>query len=95
LDKYFNRATSEHEENSLEEPHHSENCDNISSHTDGVMPDSQRGRLCARSEVSHFESLQPDKGGSSSTGASDEFYQIKICRNYWMNKRSCHLAMCH
>jgi len=40
--KYFNRATSEYEEKTLEEPHHSEHCDNVSSQTDNVMPDSQR-----------------------------------------------------
>jgi len=57
LDKHFNRANSEYEEKALEEPHHSENCDNVSSLTDDVMPDSQRGRLSTRSEVSHFESV--------------------------------------
>jgi len=31
LDKYFNRTTSEYEEKALEEPHHSEPCDNVSS----------------------------------------------------------------
>jgi len=45
LDKYFNRATSEHEEKASLQPHHSENCDNVSSQTDDVMPDSQRGSL--------------------------------------------------
>jgi len=39
LDKYFNRATSEGEEKTLEEPHHSENCDNVSSQTDDIMQD--------------------------------------------------------
>jgi len=39
LDKYFNRATSEYEEKNLEETHQSENCDNVSSQTDDVMPD--------------------------------------------------------
>ena len=57
LDKYFNRATSEYEEKALEELHHSENCDNVSSQTDDVMPDSQCGSLCTVSEVSHFETV--------------------------------------
>ena len=74
LDKYFNRATSEYEE-VLEEPHHSENCDNISSQTDDVMPDSQRRSLCTRCEVSHLESVESDEEGRLSAGASDESYQ--------------------
>jgi len=61
LDKYFNRVTSEYEEKALEEPHHSENCDNVSSQTDDVMSDSWRGSLRTRSEVSHFESAESDK----------------------------------
>ena len=61
LEKYFNRATSEYEEKALEEPHHSESCDNVSSQPDYIMPDSRRGSLCTRSEVSHFESVESDK----------------------------------
>jgi len=52
-------------------PHHGENCDNVSNQADDVIPDSQRGSLCTRSEVSHFESVGYDKEGSSSAGASD------------------------
>ena len=52
LDKYINKATSEYEEKALEEPYHSENHDNVSSHTDDVMPDSQKWSLCSRNEVS-------------------------------------------
>jgi len=74
LDKYFNRATSECEEKAWEEPHHSENCDNVSSQT-GVMPDSYRGSLSTRSEVSHFEGVESDKEGSSLAGASDKSYE--------------------
>jgi len=90
LDKYFNRATSKYEEKALEEPHHSENCDHVSSRTDDVMPDSQRGSVCTRS---HFGSVESDR--SSSVGASDESYQLKfkICQNHWMDKR-CNLARC-
>jgi len=76
LDKYFNRATTEYEEKALAEPHHhSENCDNVSSQTPDVMPDIQRGSLCTRNEVSHFESVESDKEGSSSAGASDGSYE--------------------
>jgi len=45
LHKYCNRANSECEEKALEKLHHSENCDNVSSQTDDVMPNSQRGSL--------------------------------------------------
>jgi len=45
----------------LEEPHHNENCDNVSSRTDDIMPDSRRGSLCTRSEVDHFESVESEK----------------------------------
>ena len=64
LDKYLNRATSEYEGKALEEPHHSENCHNVSSQTDDIMPDSQRGSLCTGSEVSRLESVESDKEGS-------------------------------
>ena len=60
-----NRIASEYEEKALEEPHHSENCDNVSSQTDDVMPDSPRGSLCTRSEAYHFESVESGKGNSS------------------------------
>jgi len=39
------------------------------------MPDSQRGSLCTRSEVSDFESVEADKEGISSSNASDESYE--------------------
>jgi len=39
------------------------------------MPDSQRGSVCTRSQVSHFESVESDKEESSSAGASDEPYE--------------------
>ena len=75
LDKYFKKATSEYEEKALEAPHHSENCDNVSRQTDDVIPDSQRGSLCPRSEVSHFGSVESDREGSSSACASNESYE--------------------
>jgi len=62
LDKYFYRATLEYEEKASEEPHRIENCDKVGSQTGDVMPDSQRGSLCTRSEVSHFEGLSLKKG---------------------------------
>jgi len=39
------------------------------------MLDDQRGSLCTRSEVSGFESVETDKDGSSSGGASDVSYE--------------------
>jgi len=41
------------------------------------MPDSQRGSLCARSEVSHFASVESDKEGSLLFGACDESYKLE------------------
>ena len=74
MDKYFYRATLEYEEKASEEPHRIENCDKVGSQTGDVMPDSQRGSLCTRSEVSHFERVE-SKEGSSSAAASDESYE--------------------
>ena len=76
FDKYFNWATSECEEKTSE-PHHSENCDNVRSETDDVMPDSQMGSLRARSEVNHFKRVEFDKERCSSAGASDDSYEHK------------------
>ena len=75
MHQHFDRSTSEYEEEALEEPHHSENCDNVSSTTDDAIPDSQRGSLCTRTEVSHFESVEYTKKGSSSAGAFADSYE--------------------
>jgi len=50
---------------------------NVSSQTDDTMPDSQRRSLFTRSGVSHFESVESDKEGRSSSGASDESYEYE------------------
>jgi len=38
----------------LDDPHHSENYDSVSSQTGDVMPDSQSGSFCTAREVSRF-----------------------------------------
>jgi len=37
-----------------------------------VTPESQSGRLCTGSDISRFESVDSDKEGTSSDGASNE-----------------------
>jgi len=61
---YFSRTTSENAQKVLEEPSHSEGGGNAGSQPDDVMPESQRGSLCIRSEISHFEIVESDKEGS-------------------------------
>ena len=39
----------------LEVPRHSEDGDNAGSQPNDIMPDSQSGIFCTRSEISHFE----------------------------------------
>jgi len=39
------------------------------------MPDSQKGSLCMRNEVSNFESVKSHKERSSSAGACDQPYK--------------------
>jgi len=45
----------------VEEPHHSENGDNVGSQPDDVMPGSESGSLCTRSEIIHFEIVESSK----------------------------------
>jgi len=64
LNKYLSKTTSENAQKALEEPSHSEDGDNAGSQLDDVMPESQSGSLCTRSEISHFEIFESDKEGS-------------------------------
>jgi len=68
-------STSEYEDKALEEPHHNEKRHNVSSQTYDVMPHSQRGSLRTGSVVGHFESVTPDKEGSSLAAAPDECHE--------------------
>jgi len=64
---------------SLGEPDHSENGDNvIDSQAVDFVPDSQSGSSCTYntgSEISHFKSVKSTQEGSFSAGASDESYK--------------------
>jgi len=81
LAKYFYRTTSEDEEKALEELHHSEDGNNLDMEPDYLMPGNQTGSLCTRSEISHFESVESARKGSSSDSASDESYEYENSNN--------------
>ena len=78
-------------------PDNSENCDNVSSQTDDVMPHSQRGSLCTGIEVSNFESGESEGQWSLSTGASEDSYEHenRHLPEPFDGQRSCHLARFH
>jgi len=77
LVKYFYRTTSEDEGKALEELHHSEDGDNLGREPDYIMPGNQTGSLCTRNDISHFESVESAKIGSSSASASNESYEYE------------------
>ena len=57
----FDRTTSRDAQKALEQPHHSEDGDNVRSQRDVAMPYSQSATLCTGSEISHFEIVESDK----------------------------------
>jgi len=58
---FFSRTTSENAQKAPEEPIHSEDGGNAGSQSDDIMPDSQSGSLCTRSEISHCEIVESGK----------------------------------
>jgi len=53
-------------------PHHIDHGDNVRSQPGRVTPDNQSGSLCLGSDTSQFESVDSDKEGILSNGASDD-----------------------